>query len=66
VPNGGAEDDRISSVTEIGPTELNVPASVSVMEPDTVPDAGRLPSKATETLKAAEPDPEAGVTLSQG
>jgi hypothetical protein len=67
-PNGGdtAVLDTTVNATVIGPTVLEAPVSASVIAPVTLPDAGNVASNFTARLSAADPDPDAGVTLNQG
>src|SRR5204863_1001784 len=54
------------NVMLIGPTVLLAPVTASVIVPVTLPDEGSDESYFTATLSAPEPEPDAGVTVSQG
>ncbi len=42
------------------------PVRDSVTAPDTIPETGRPPAKMTSTSSVPDPEPEVGLTLSQG
>jgi hypothetical protein len=67
-PKGGAivVGGMTDSDTSIGSGVFDAPLTVNVMAPVTSPVSGRLASNLAATLKAAGPEPEPGVTVSQG
>src|SRR5438128_2692037 len=69
LPNGteaAAVLETVVNVTLIGPTVLDAPVNVIVIAPVADPAAAIVASKATAMVKAADPEPDAGATVSHG